>query len=104
MKARFFAIALLLPGYLAAETPLSAIDWLDEQRLGLVTEPGQNQIKPSEPPVSSSVNRPDIEVSTLSEIQSDCRAFTALGHRFSAHNVAQQQYQRSRHFVGQCTR
>lgn len=71
MKARFFAIALLLPGYLAAETPLSAIDWLDEQRLGLVTEPGQNQIKPSEPPVSSSVNRPDIEVSTLSEIQSD---------------------------------
>ena len=49
MKARFFAIALLLPGYLAAETPLSAIDWLDEQRLGLVTEPGQNQIKPSEP-------------------------------------------------------
>ena len=71
MKARFFAIALLLPGYLAAETPLSAIDWLDEQRLGLVTEPGQNPIKPSEPPVSSSVNRPDIEVSTLSEIQSD---------------------------------
>ena len=71
MKARFFAIALLLPGYLAAETPLSAIDWLDEQRLGLVTEPGQNPIKPSEPPVFSSVNRPDIEVSALSEIQSD---------------------------------
>lgn len=71
MKARFFAITLLLPGYLAAETPLSAIDWLDEQRLGLVIEPIQNQIKPSEPPVSSSVNRPDIEVSTLSEIQSD---------------------------------
>ena len=71
MKARFFAIALLLPGYLAAETPLSAIDWLDEQRLGPASEPGQKQAKPIEPPVSSSVNRPDIEVSTLSEIQSD---------------------------------
>ena len=71
MKARFFAIALLLPGYLAAETPLSAIDWLDEQRLGPASEPGQKQAKPIEPPVSSSVNRPDIKVSTLSEIQSD---------------------------------
>ena len=67
MKARFFAIALLLPCDLAAETPLSAIDWLDEQRLGTASEPGQKQAKPIEPPVSSSVNRPDIEVSTLSE-------------------------------------
>ena len=71
MKARFFAFALLLPGYLAAETPLSAIDWLDEQRLGSASETGQKQTKPIEPPVSSSVNRPDIEVSTLTEIQSD---------------------------------
>ncbi|MBT6097203.1 MAG: hypothetical protein HOH05_02380, partial [Marinovum sp.] len=71
MKARFFAIALLLPGFLTAETPLSAIDWLDEQRLGPATEPSQKQTKPVEPPVSLSGNRPDIEVSTLSEIQSD---------------------------------
>ena len=71
MKARFFAIALLLPGFLTAETPLSAIDWLDEQRLGPATEPSQKQTKPVEPPVSLSGNRPDIEVSTLNEIQSD---------------------------------
>ena len=71
MRARFFAIALLLPTYLAAETPLSAIDWLDEQRLGTPTDTNQKANKSVEPPVSISGNRPDIEVSTLSEIQSD---------------------------------
>ena len=71
MRARFFVIALLLPNFLAAETPLSAIDWLDEQRLSTATDPTQKTSKAVEPPVSISGNRPDIEVSTLSEIQSD---------------------------------
>lgn len=71
MKARFFAIALLLPNFGTAETPLSAIDWLDEQRGGTTIEPNQKKVKAIEPPVSGTGNRPDIEVSTLSEIQSD---------------------------------
>lgn len=71
MKAKIAAIFLFLPQFTSAETPLSAIDWLNQLR-----SKSENSIKRQdnsrrETANSSNVDLPNIEVSNLSEIRID---------------------------------
>jgi len=71
MKAKFAAICLCLPQLVWAETPLSAIDWLNQLRLKTQRTIVIQQEEGEEPPVSPNADLPNIAVSNLSEIRID---------------------------------
>ena len=71
MKAKIAAIFLCLPQPTWAETPLSAIDWLNQLRSKSENTLKQQDNSGREPPNSPNVDLPNIEVSNLSEIRVD---------------------------------
>lgn len=71
MKASFVTICLLLPRLVWAETPLSAIDWLNQLRSKKEINILRQNSDSREPPISPNAVLPNIEVSNLSEIRID---------------------------------
>lgn len=71
MKAKLVAIFLFLPQLTLAETPLSAIDWLNQLRSKPENTILRQDSNGREPPISPNADLPNIEVSNLSEIRVD---------------------------------
>ena len=71
MKAKIAAIFFFLPQFISAETPLSAIDWLNQLRSKSENSIKRQDNSRKETANSSNVDLPNIEVSNLSEIRID---------------------------------
>ena len=71
MKAKLVAICLCLPQPAWAETPLSAIDWLNKLKPKSQNTVLRQDNAGLEPPISPNAHLPNIQVSNLSEIRVD---------------------------------
>ncbi len=70
MKAKLLVILLLLPQFAVAETPLSAIGWLNKNREEALNRPAIQGFE-QEPATATEATAPSVAVSTLTETRVD---------------------------------